>query len=202
MTTETINRNDFLSFIESNTRDDKYKNHYFKAKKIIPQENIEGEKKKILLINIKIIFITIKKSYICIINLIDKWFSIGVLVFLKKVNRGVSQTREYLEKYIRKRKYDDLWQFNKTLEDIDIAYIVMSIWEKNNITLHEIMEKFWISYHSSLKVKKMRKDKLLALNLITEDIKNKRKIELITEAKESKKEYDNINSKISEIENL
>ena len=127
MTTCTIKGNELISALagEIVKRKD---NLWFTTQKLPSQNQEESEPVKIknyntfkvFIINVKILIVNFIQIYKFIINFIDKYFSILLLLLLEKLSAIFLVIRWLLEKYIRKKKYDDLWQFNKTLDDIDV----------------------------------------------------------------------------------
>lgn len=128
------------------------------------------------------------KLYRPSINYIDKYFSIYLLRASKKITLGILHLRWSLEKYIKRKKYNTLWQYEQNLKEIDIAYLVLWVGHHRKLTVHDIMEHFNISYHDALRVNKMKKDKLKALEIIRVEQEHLQQLELIRQSLELERE--------------
>lgn len=170
MTNITLNKNDIFnvvakSYLEQN-KDIKINNKKTETNKKDIKTKKESFIIKYLKISIKLLLVQIRIFLHNSRFFIDKHFSFLLLNIFELNIDFLNLLKIQLEKYIKKMKYSDLWQFERTLSDVDIAFISLSIPEGKNITLKEIMNKYKISYHNSLRVKKMIGNKLESLSLI------------------------------------
>lgn len=105
---------------------------------------------------------------------IDKHFSLNLKLTLDTLGQIFSFLSNKVEVYNKKSKYSMYDQFEKKYTETDIAYMAIWMGEWWKVTIKHIQSRFDLSYHYALEVKQMMKEKLKALNLITENERKER----------------------------
>lgn len=140
-----------------------------------------------LFISLKIMYIYLQKITYVICDNILKYTSILFYNILEILSKIIIVLKISLEKYIRKKKYSDLNQYGKKYTKSDIAWLSLAI-SDTWTTIPKIMEKpignmMW--YHYVYSAYKLSKDKLKAIGIIKNHLKDERLTqELIKKIKE------------------
>lgn len=108
------------------------------------------------------------------VKFIDKHFSLNLKLTLDTLGQIFSFLSNKVEVYNKKSKYSMYDQFEKKYTETDIAYMAIWMGEWWKVTIKHIQSRFDLSYHYALEVKQMMKEKLKALNLITENERKER----------------------------
>jgi len=109
------------------------------------------------------------------INFIDKYFTITLRYTLNFINDFSYSFGVWVYKYGKSKKYFKVVVGEAKYSDLDIARMAAGIGEMEQLTLHQIQDRYKIGYHPAIRVRDMRIDKMKMLGLILDSMKELKK---------------------------